>query len=239
LKAQESPFLMRPCPHCNCFLLPDENDYWCCGKGSRQHVPWLSLPTELTDLIHENRRRFSDLSRVFNSLFCSAILHAGVGDPGLNYHVRGGPPCMRVSGALYARMMRTEEHCWFLSDCKFPVAYRSLRLREKGIARKIAVILRSNNSVAGQMWNLKPRIHVLHSSEEVAEGSIVFCDDHDKTALCSVYVGPSTLPPPRTLLTTYSAVPAPRGGPEKTGTGRVPRWWIGGPTVMVTVGWWK
>ena len=111
LKAQVSPFLLRPCPFCSASLLPDEKDYWCCGKGSRQHVLWPATPPELMQLMTQNRRRFADLSRVYNGLFCSAILHSGVGEPGLNYHVRGGPPCMRFSGNLYARMMRTEENC--------------------------------------------------------------------------------------------------------------------------------
>jgi len=113
---------------------------------------------------------------------------------------------MRFSGTLYASMMRTAENCWFLSDCKYAKAYRSLNARDKQIVKAILSILMRYNNAASQMWNLSPRIGVLHSSQEVMEGVITFCDDHEKSALCSVFVGPSNLPPPRSIMTPYAVL---------------------------------
>jgi len=199
LNSQVSPLLTKNCTHCGMRLLLDENNGWCCGAGTKRHKPWPEIPSELARIMDERPQKFSDLSRVFNSLFCSAVLHAGSNEEGFSYHVSNGPPCMRFSGNLYARLMRTSQHCWFLNDARFAVAYRSLSSNDKQIVRNIASVLIYHNSCAAQMWNLNPRVGVLHSSTDVSEGSVVFCDDPDKATVCVLYVGPSTLPPPRKL----------------------------------------
>ena len=136
-------------------LLNDENDSWCCGRISRgsqrRHVMWPDLPQRMHDLMARDSK-FSDLSRVYNSLFCSAVLHSDIGEPGFNYHQRGGPPCMRFSGHLYARMMRTSINCWFLCDSKFGKGYDVLNSSQKATAVQIAVVLRESNPLAHRMW---------------------------------------------------------------------------------------
>ena len=207
-QARHPGFLCRTCPHCDTKLLNDENDSWCCGmtcRGSqRRHVMWPDLPQRMHDLM-ASESKFSDLSRIFNSLFCSAVLHSDIGEAGLNYHHRGGPPCMRFSGHLYARMMRTSSNCWFLCDSKFGKGYEMLTYPQKASALQIALVLRESNPLAHRMWNVGSHVNrpEMVSSHRVHDGVVAFAESEMTSTVCAVYLGPGGLPPARFIVNAY------------------------------------
>jgi len=199
-----SAFLHKVCMKCNSKLLHDEKDGFCCGaNGTRRHRPWPQLPPELTSAY--SSPSFGDLSRIYNSLFCSAILHSGQGEPGFNYHQRGGPPAMRFQGTLYARMMRTAENCWFISDSKFGQGYSDLSTSHKNVALHIAAVLSRINPLSSTivaandvLSNPETLVH-LPSQKSIVNGYVSLGENTDADALCAVYLGPGGLAPTRTI----------------------------------------
>jgi len=81
---------LHPCSFCGMLLMAGEKDYWCCGRGSKHHVPWEPLPDDMNALIRS--RGWGAISRIVNSLFSTVVLHSK--DPGITYHV-GAAACVQ------------------------------------------------------------------------------------------------------------------------------------------------
>jgi len=201
LKKLSSPFLLKTCEYCGFKLLHDEVEDFCCGRGKRVHRLWANLPSELIELY--STPGFSDISRLLNTLFCTAVLHSGNGEPGFTYHVRGGPPAMRFQGTLYARMMRTSEHCWFVADSKFGQGYADLSPAQKAIALQIAKFLVKFNPLssitfaANELLQSPCHTKNLPLRNDIVEGQVYLGENTDTEALCAVFLGPGGLAPSR------------------------------------------
>jgi len=110
---------------------------------------------------------------------------------------------MRFQGTLYARMMRTAENCWFISDSKFGQGYSDLSESQKRVALHIAAVLARVNPLSSTVMaasdllsNSHTMMH-LPSRQNIVNGYVNIGENTDAEALCAVYLGPGGLAPSR------------------------------------------
>ena len=143
---------VRTCWYCGFALLPTEHETWCCGKGTRMHPPWDPPPPDLIQLI--SIPAWGHISRIVNSLFTMTVLHSK--DRGLWYHLGTHAPAMRLQGHLYARLMRTTDHFWFVSDASYGQGYKDLSAAQKNMVHTFhRILLRESRmfNVSGDLSN--------------------------------------------------------------------------------------
>ena len=90
---------------------------WCCAGFQSQHQPWLQPPQELMLLMTETS--FPYFARIVNNALSPAVISSWTrgAEKGLHYNTaHQGPPAMRLSGQLHAKLRRDIESCWFVRD---------------------------------------------------------------------------------------------------------------------------
>jgi hypothetical protein len=172
---------LRECLFCKVTLLPHEQEGWCCGglsgRGCRQHWPW-SLPHPTMQKIID-KPGWSANSRMANSLFSNIVIYSGDQRCGLTYHVGSGPPCLRISGQMHARFMRTPDTCWFIHDSKYHETFLKLSAEFKVAVRDIRLLLQASNNPFAKIADLP----FPGKQEQISEGSIALGVEFDKNHL--------------------------------------------------------
>jgi len=179
------------CSFCGMRLLPGEQQYWCCGRGGKQHIPWDPLPQDMEVLIQ--KKSWGPLSRIINSLFSLVVLHSK--DPGISYHIGAAAPAMRLQGHMYTRLMKTSEHFWFVADGKYGMGYDSLSESQKSMVHTFHRILLRENRMIGVAPDLinRPTKHECQQGDIVVSASVEY--------LSAVFIGPAGLAPERCIRT--------------------------------------
>ena len=100
---------------------------------------------------------------------------------------------MRVQGHLYARLMKTSEHFWFVVDAKYGRGYDNLSDAQRSMVHRFhRILLRESRLVhVNQDFTNRPRM------TEVDAGNLIVSASDDY--LSAVYIGPAGLAPERCL----------------------------------------
>lgn len=95
----------RTCQHCNCRLLQEEENTFCCGNGTKLLANYPAIPPPVQQLYAEYPNVFAQESRFLNNHFRFAV--CGVHRPGQWLHL-DGPSTVILLGRTY--------HCVFQLD---------------------------------------------------------------------------------------------------------------------------
>ena len=191
----------RPCSFgCGVSLLQSEDDNWCCAGFQTQHQPWLPPPEQLIILMKE--KSFPYFARIVNNALSPAVLSswsAGA-EKGLHYYTaHSGPPAMRLSGQLHAKLRRDIESCWFVRDeVPIPFGTKKAKKKEFEYIHRVRDILRDVHPLGRIVVAQVERYRLENGMHDLCVQVAV--TDHQ---LSSVYVGRSSMAPPRTAISIH------------------------------------
>ena len=191
----------RPCSlGCGVRLLESENNNWCCAGFQMQHQPWLQPPEELMRIMNETSFRY--FGRIVNNALSPAVLSSWSegNEKGLHYYTaHQGPPAMRLSGQLHAKLRRDIESCWFVRDeVPIPFGTKKAKKKEYEYIHRVRDILRDVHPLGRVVVSQVERYRLENGMQDLCVQVAV--TDHQ---LSSVYVGRSGMAPPRTAVNIH------------------------------------
>ena len=191
----------RPCSFgCGVPLLQSENNSWCCAGFQSQHQPWLQPPEDLMHLMNE--KSFPYFARIVNNALSPAVLSSWTkgAEKGLHYYTaHQGPPAMRLSGQLHAKLRRDIESCWFVRDeVPIPFGTKKAKKKEYEYIHRVRDILRDVHPLGRVVVSQVERYRLENGMHDLCVQVAV--TDHQ---LSSVYVGRSGMAPPRSAINIH------------------------------------